>query len=288
MTSVGDALRCERLRRGLKLEQVAAETKIRVHLLQAMEHDRFDQLPAGLLTRSFLRQYAHRLGLDEDEIIASFMQQSNGPVDPLPKPPPEGRSMHLSHPPELIWVLAAVLACAGIFILRQNGQPTVPQIKTVLPRPASQPDALVATPGQPPTRAFHPAAISDSGLISMLPSREQAQAHEVQPVRDGSQAMRVAFTAIEPVWLSIKSDGTEKYCGTLGGQQSKEFDASNKMTVLIGNAGGLIVSLNGKLVGPIGAHGQVLRLTLTPNGTYVVPRTPSPPTPTSEDQPDRL
>ena len=64
--------------------------------------------------------------------------------------------------------------------------------------------------------------------------------------------MQVAFTATEPVWVSVRSDGTRAYSGTLEGRQSREFGASKKMTVLIGNAGALEVSLNGKPVGPIG------------------------------------
>jgi cytoskeletal protein RodZ len=42
MTSIGDELRTERLRRGLKLEQVATETRIDVSYLEAMEENRFD------------------------------------------------------------------------------------------------------------------------------------------------------------------------------------------------------------------------------------------------------
>jgi cytoskeletal protein RodZ len=108
MNSIGATLRSERLRRGLRLEQVAAETKIRTYLLEAMEDDHFDRLPHGLLTRSFLRQYAHTLGLDEDEIIASFKQHFDQPPEPLPPPAPDDRSWYLRHPPEFVWVLALV------------------------------------------------------------------------------------------------------------------------------------------------------------------------------------
>lgn len=91
--------------------------------------------------------------------------------------------------------------------------------------------------------------------------------------------MRVAFTATEPVWVSIKSDGEHTYSGTLEGQQTREFDAAQKMTVLVGNAGGLDISVNGKPVGPIGPRGEIRLLVLTPSGAQVVPRTPR----TSED-----
>ena len=94
-------------------------------------------------------------------------------------------------------------------------------------------------------------------------------------------ALRAAFTATEPVWVSVKSDGTRAYSGTLEARERKEFDAARKMTVLVGNAGGVEITLNGKPVGPIGAPGQIRLLVLTPNGAHVVPRTP----PISEDSP---
>jgi hypothetical protein len=77
--------------------------------------------------------------------------------------------------------------------------------------------------------------------------------------------MRVAFSAIEPVWMSVSSDGAQTYSGMLEGQQSKEFDASRILRVLVGNAGGLIISLN-KPVPQIGEHGQIRLLELTAEG----------------------
>jgi RodZ C-terminal domain len=93
--------------------------------------------------------------------------------------------------------------------------------------------------------------------------------------------MRVAFTATEPVWVSVKSDGKRAYSGTIESQQSKHFDADRKMIVLVGNAGALKISLNGKPVGPFGSEGEIRLLMLTPDGARTIQRTSpnSPPTP---------
>ena len=72
MTSIGDTLRRERLRRGLDLDKVAAETKIGRHQLEAIEANQFDRLPGGVFARSFIRQYARLLELDDEEIIAGM------------------------------------------------------------------------------------------------------------------------------------------------------------------------------------------------------------------------
>jgi transcriptional regulator with XRE-family HTH domain len=95
--STGETLRSERLRRGWTLKQVTAETKISTHLLEALEEDRFDRLPYGLLTRNFVRQYAHVLGLDEAAALASLKQQ----LDALAPPPPEPRRKSIIKIPHL-------------------------------------------------------------------------------------------------------------------------------------------------------------------------------------------
>ena len=291
MTSIGETLRGERLRRGLKLEQVAAETKIRLQLLEAMEDDRFERLPPGLLTRSFLRQYTHTLGLNEDEVMACFKERFERPVDPWPVPEPEHR-VHIPHPPELVWALTAIFACVCVYNLTQNPQRHLAAKETRLQSPQSFPRASerdrlssskqAAEPSESPQSVFRPAVIADSGTVSTL--RRSAGVRELTPVPDSARLMRVAFTATEPVWLSVKSDGANAYSGTLGGQESKEFDASSMMTVLIGNAGGLEVTLNGKPVRPIGARGEVLRLILTPHAVYIVPQTSPASRPTPEEQ----
>ena len=84
--------------------------------------------------------------------------------------------------------------------------------------------------------------------------------------------VRVAFTATEPVWLSVKCDGAQSYTGTLLGTETKTFEASNAVTAVIGNAGGVTISLNGKPFGPVGAHGEIRTLELTPSGAHGLPR----------------
>src|SRR5215475_12020151 len=68
MNSIGETLRRERLRRNLDLEQVSRELKISSKFLEAIEDERFDRLPAGVFVKSFVRQYARLLELDEEEL----------------------------------------------------------------------------------------------------------------------------------------------------------------------------------------------------------------------------
>lgn len=68
-TSIGEQLRSARTSRGIDLEEVEAETKIRQRFLRAMEEDRWDVLPGPAFERSFLRTYAELLGLDAEALV---------------------------------------------------------------------------------------------------------------------------------------------------------------------------------------------------------------------------
>ena len=79
MMSVGESLRRERLKRNLELEQISQELKISSKFLDAIEEERFETLPGGVFAKSFVRQYARFLGLDEDE-LAGEVQRVVGPA----------------------------------------------------------------------------------------------------------------------------------------------------------------------------------------------------------------
>jgi cytoskeletal protein RodZ len=118
MAPIGEILRDERLRRGLKLEQVTECTKIGQAHLQAIETNRFDRLPCGLYARSFIRQYTRMLDLDEELLIASFKEQFEQPI--LPLPALYSRTLHLSLTPSFGLLGVLSIAAGAIYTLRED------------------------------------------------------------------------------------------------------------------------------------------------------------------------
>ena len=66
-----------RKRAGVSLAKIAQSTKIGSRFLEAIESERFDQLPGGIFTTSYLRQYALAIGYDEDALVAFCNQKMN-------------------------------------------------------------------------------------------------------------------------------------------------------------------------------------------------------------------
>jgi cytoskeleton protein RodZ len=73
MGNFGEDLRTERLSRGIALEQITAVTKISQRHLQALEQNKFRNLPGGILNKGIVRGYASALGLDQQDWTERFM-----------------------------------------------------------------------------------------------------------------------------------------------------------------------------------------------------------------------
>lgn len=72
MAQIGRTLRNARVERGLSIDHVAAETRISGRFLQALEEEAFDELPAPVYVRGFLRSYANFLRIDPDPLLAEL------------------------------------------------------------------------------------------------------------------------------------------------------------------------------------------------------------------------
>lgn len=63
--SVGSALAEARTRRAMTIEQVAAQTRVPVRYLTAIEAERFDVIPGRIYAKGFAKAFARAVGLCE-------------------------------------------------------------------------------------------------------------------------------------------------------------------------------------------------------------------------------
>jgi len=155
MTPIGESLRRARQKRGLGLDQISRELKISARFLEAIENEDFNKLPAGVFAKSFVRQYARFLELDEED-IANQYQRAVEPVSlPLPNstdaPKPNVPEIHLprveewetlgdrrsaqwsSWLPALGLVIVVMLVCSGVYSFWQRSRHSVAAQETVPP-----------------------------------------------------------------------------------------------------------------------------------------------------------
>lgn len=118
--TLGEQLRAQRERKGITLEQAAADTRIREKFLKALEDGDYPSLPGAVYTRGFLRNYADYLDLGTDELVVLYQQErGGGPPEPTPKRTfkpyrPVVHQSFIFRP--VVFVPVLVLAFVGLFL----------------------------------------------------------------------------------------------------------------------------------------------------------------------------
>ena len=76
MGHFGEELRQERESRGVALETISERTKVITRYLTALENEKFEALPGGILSKGIVRGYARTVGLDEAVWVERFVTAS--------------------------------------------------------------------------------------------------------------------------------------------------------------------------------------------------------------------
>jgi cytoskeleton protein RodZ len=256
----GERLKKEREKRGMTLEEVSGVTKISVRNLRALETEKFEQMPGGIFNRGFVRSYAKHLGLDEEQVVADYLEASGESLPsrgPLEGPVDTGaEAVEQEMPPaEFPWaILAVVLLLVALFLAgwyysrhrdRHDAAETLPEPASAL-APAEAPQAT------PPTVAGGSASGQEtSGAVAVAPAKA---------------GFDVLLQASDEVWLSSAVDGQAPAESTLVKGQSLTVHGADKVVLRVGNAAVVTVVFNGQRVPMTGSEGEVRTLIFTSSG----------------------
>jgi len=78
MYEVGEKLKDARMAKGYTLDDLQQITKIQKRYLTAIEDGRFEVLPGNFYVRAFIKQYAEVVGLDGDQLVEEYNENTDG------------------------------------------------------------------------------------------------------------------------------------------------------------------------------------------------------------------
>jgi cytoskeleton protein RodZ len=227
---IGTSLREARLRQGIELPRVEADTKIRSKYLRALEEERFDVLPAETYVKGFLRTYAEYLGLDGQLYVDEFNTRFTRADEPFvpPSTPQRIRPRRM----ESNFIIAALAGIVAVTIL-------VVVAWRVGSNETSTPGSLIgaqtsgetpATTGEttPPPAPPTPPATAQASLAKLVLS-----------ARDGD------------CWVQVRAGsvrGRLIYEGTLQQGQTQRFVRWKRLWLELGAPSNLAARLNGRSV----------------------------------------
>jgi cytoskeletal protein RodZ len=278
MPSVGETLKRARLEQGLDLCAVAERTKISARYLEAIESDDRKILPSGFFYKSFVEQYAKSLSLDTQEIDAEIDRVLSAD-EPLRLPgfesvvarnvPPIASAHRFrqrrSYQSAASLVLVLV-GCSGVYAWWHDAgsfiglRGMIGHVRGIAKRPVAPPKTVAAASRR----------ILAQAAAAPISAASTAKPDETDAAATSDYKVMLDLMAHEATWLSVSSDGKPVFSGILQANQSKSVGGKQFAKMRVGNAAGLEVRLNGKLLAPLGARGQVLIVLFTPDNFQIV------------------
>jgi cytoskeleton protein RodZ len=270
-TSLGGHLRALREAKGSSLEDMARSTRVGIRHLEALEEERLADLPSPVFVRGFIRAYCSFLREAPEEALAHYealegeraaFQAANAPPRPRTTWAPSSVLVGLA----LLVILGIALIVVNLTVRRTGGTSVAApkmDVSESLPMPEPAPAPRVAAPVETARQAAAPApppaATSPASTPAAMPAPEPAPTPAPAVARSASGPQRLMIRAVDATWIRVQPDEGRATEELLPAGASREWSAEHRFLVTIGNAGGVEVALNGKVLAPLGPKGTVIQ-----------------------------
>ncbi len=220
--TVGEMLSAERRRQGVTVADIAASTRIRGRMLDALENDDYRQLPSPAYVRGYIQNYADALGVSAEPFLDAFdeedaQQEPASMYSHLTESLVPAREQAHSIPRWLVIVVVAVvvilLAGWALVSLFGGEADTDP-----LPEPAD---------------SEAPAASETETPVVPGVSEEEIVASAEETVAAGF-VVGVSVSDEGASWLRVTVDDVNVFEDVLSGGESRDWEAASTASVRVG------------------------------------------------------
>lgn len=236
--SFGRYLQSIRMDKKISLEKVSEETRIALRNLQLIEKEDLEALPSEVFVRGFLRAFARAVGADGGEAVRLYDARLN-----LEKEL-SGADRFSGRTSAKLWrdMVLSLAALLGVICLSLYGFSYF-QNRMRVPH---------ASPAHP---------VGDiSGAALTQPAQETDKPEGFSP--NQFEKLQLTIIAVEELWIKVIIDNQAPKEYNLNPGDNLELEAAAGYNLLIGNAGGCELKLNGKPVTISGKIGEVVSLQL--------------------------
>lgn len=237
--TLGEFLKRERELKNISLRELAKNTRVREQFLKAIEEDRYELLPSSIYVRGFLSAYAKYVRLDPHDVLLRYERSLKGeeiiPSEVKSKRKPLRKAIwNRKH----IWMVSGVIVISLLISYFLHPYLSGPPVEDI--------------PNKQEVR-------------EALPIITTTQIPEVSPAIE-EKPFSLELKAIEETWVKIQVNGQSQTEALFKPGEGSSYQATNRIELLIGNAGGLDMVFNGRMMERFGKSGEVVTLVFTPQG----------------------
>jgi cytoskeletal protein RodZ len=276
-------LKQEREKKKISLAQIASDTRISLRYLENIESGRYGDLPGGVYNRAFIKAYCESIKIDPSEILEQYDAQV---LSSAPEKTPKtvlavpSQSSFFMPVPVLIWSVMLLVSAVGLFFSRhwiaelfspyftEKPAANVNYPHPPEPQTDSQPDLSKALSAADSESSGETGALSDNAAKAPAaeePPEENRASSLNEPIQSEAPAdtkLRVQIVSKDPCWISVDVDGRPSSRRLMEPGEELVFNAAERLFILIGNAGGVQLKINGKTAKPLGEPGEVIKMNI--------------------------
>ncbi|MFH9864183.1 helix-turn-helix domain-containing protein [Streptomyces sp. NPDC017202] len=247
--SIGRALQQARIAAGLTVDDVSTATRVRIAIVHAIEADDFTPCGGDVYARGHIRTLARAVRLDPAPLIEQYDATHGGRPAPTPAAPmfeaerirPERRGPNWTA--AMVAAIVAVVGFVGFTAFKGDDGTTDVADGTT---PSS------SAPATPTPKTDKPVGEEPEPSDSAIAAAPQDKVTVQVTATDGKS------------WISAKDhNGRLLFDGLLKQGESQTFQDSEKVNLVLGDAGAIQLYVNGKKIDDDFQPGAVERLTYT-------------------------
>ena len=248
--SLGSVIRQARIDAGLSIDDLSERTSIRAGLLKEIESDDFTKCGGETYARGHLRNIAPLIKMDAQLLLELYENEQS--LQPRRIQEMLAENNVLTNPVDkktISWKTLAGISLSTLALLAAV-QIIISNSKTTS---AVNPEVV----------ASESAVAQPSNTPMVTPTDATSTVATPAPIRDSyssGSGVSVSISASRGnSWLFVSdSNGTTLYSGQIRNGQKLNFSATTRVSLKVGNAGAVDVSVNGKASQLIGNYGEVV------------------------------
>lgn len=290
--TTGQILQEARKRHNISIEAAARDLNIRREFLDAIEEDDFENLPTTAYAVGFVRSYAKYLRLDSPALVEQFRGEVKGsPHDAALHIPVPVRESRL--PVGVLAIIALVMGGLAygswaLYTQQDEGATgaqagvTAPAAPKATPKPAmakaetgakAEPGKAAANKQTPKSPDVQQANAGSNVASSAGPAKAAGASGSsgadapTAKVHAPGGTQKITLRATANTWIRVR-DGENNVLFTRVLRQGDQYPVPGQSGIVvdIGNAGGLEILLNGRVLRPVGPSNMpVYNLSLNPD-----------------------
>jgi cytoskeleton protein RodZ len=275
MDSIGTYLKSAREAKKISLEEISRATKIRRVILEAIERDQGEVLLPEVVVKGYIEAYARHVGLDPKEVLSKYTAIKKGSegADSGESLPDRKRNI----PAKYFFVggvcLLIIIIIPFLFFSERGieegahetalATPPTEQIDMVPSEDLQSFPSLLSVEETMPLQT-PPVGVEEAQKVQEVQEIETVE--EIVAVQEEEPPLvhehTLVITASERTWIQIQEGSSLPFDVMLYPGDSFTRTSSQQLVVVIGNAGGVTVSFDGKKLESLGKDGEVVRLSL--------------------------